>query len=213
MMRNILGHNEERMEMSLSQLAFSLLGDSNRGDVDKLNTNYVLLNYSRTLVKDMMRDLSLVPDAGKALSTAHRLVEVNTITMHMRATITAMHTNSWQTYVSGQLKYQRGDPRTVCYFIRPLRRYVSQNIKSELENTAHILLRDNDCYNEQLREQHGIFGPQIGTLTTDELRAIQREQAHAEPRQQGPILTNDPLLAPYSADKYVNILFQYCPCL
>ena len=90
----------------------------------------------------------------------------------------------------------RGDPQTIRYFIRPLRRYVSQNIKSELENVAHILLQDNDCYNEQLREQHGIFGPQTGTLTADELRAIHREETRAEPRHQGPILTNDPLLVP-----------------
>ena len=148
MMSNIRSHNEERAEMSLSQLAFSLLGDSNKFSVEKLDTNYVLVNFCHELVKNFMRDLSLVPDKQQTLSTIKQTQEVILIAAHMQTVIADMSNERWQSYIPGAIKYTKEDKQHDFIYLCFLHRNVTIEVKEILQQMRTLLLVDNFSYNE-----------------------------------------------------------------
>eukprot|EP00026_Physarum_polycephalum_P018836 Phypoly_transcript_20583.p1 GENE.Phypoly_transcript_20583~~Phypoly_transcript_20583.p1 ORF type:complete len:104 (+),score=11.38 Phypoly_transcript_20583:366-677(+) len=61
MVRNIRSHTEERGEMSLSLLAYSVAGDSDHSDVTKLDLNYTIMNKCHSVIKDINKDIGTTP--------------------------------------------------------------------------------------------------------------------------------------------------------
>lgn len=160
MINNIRSHNEERGEMSLSQLAFSLVGDSDVGSVDKLDLHYTLLNFCHTLVKEYSTELYVKHEKDHTLSITKNREEVQRITQFMKSTITAMSDDTYTSYEPHRSKYQFDDPRDYHFFVRILPKNPSYDIMVELQNIKTLLLQDNFSYSTCIGILNHAAGPQ-----------------------------------------------------
>lgn len=168
----IRNHNEERTEMSLSQLAFSLLGDSTKAEINKLDMNYVLLNFSRSLAKEYINELGLSPPTPQSLNISQNIQEVRVITNTMKQLIQSLLDDTYTSYLNNQIKYKRDDEKVKVVELRFLRRNVSLEVRQTLLQMKHILLEDNNCYNEQYHLLHPTDGPTRSQLTPQQRAAL-----------------------------------------
>lgn len=171
--------NEERTEMSLSQLAFSVMGDSDKSDVTKLDMNYVLLNFCRTLVKDQMRDVGIKIEPHQALNIGNRGTEVNLIGQHMLGLIGKMENNTWITYNNNQTKYKLDDAQKNRVFGRILRNNTSEEMEELLVHVSDLLLKNNNAFFQQIPLLHQTNGPIEFELTEEQTLALRLDELDA----------------------------------
>lgn len=148
MITNIRSHNEERGEMSLSLLAHSIVGDPDRGKVDKLDMNYSLMNKCRSLSKKMGQELSIDPPSRFQVNHSTTDDEVNIISQHMQEQITSMADGSWETYTPNLPAYTATSSTSTISTQRYLVRNASRNMLKSLQKIAHLLLFRNSSYVE-----------------------------------------------------------------
>lgn len=144
MVNNIRTHNEERGEMSLSLLAFSVLGDTDKSTFEKLDTNYTILNYCRNLVKGYVENFGIKPPTDHSLNISRSTTEINCLTKKMHAIISSMSDESWTSiqYRDG-VPFTSAAPRERLSHLRFLSRSPSHEIRAELSKLHDLLLTNN----------------------------------------------------------------------
>lgn len=159
MLHNVRPHNEERSEMSLSILAFSVAGDSDRSNVDKLDMNYSLMNKCRTIIKDINKDLNIHAPSRFEDNSIDTEREVNMITQHMRDLIKSMRDGTWTTYYPNQQKYKMDSAQHSSSTLRYLTRNTTTIMRRTLEQVRVLLLDTNNSYSEYFHLIHPPTGP------------------------------------------------------
>jgi hypothetical protein len=159
MMQNIRAHNEERAEMSLSILAYSVAGDADRSSCDKLDMNYTILNRCRTLIKEVNTELATAPPIRFQTNTITN-AEVAGVAHHMQGVIIAMAQGTWEAYTPNEKKYIPTSQHRPASFPRYLARNASLRMHTLLTSVRRLLLDENRSFQEQLHLVYPAVGPQ-----------------------------------------------------
>lgn len=159
MTHNMRGHNEERSEMSLSILAYSVAGDSDRSNIEKLDMNYALMNKCRSIIKDINQELHIPKPKRFEENCIESDREVNLLTTHMRQIIQEMRDNTWVAYPQNLPKYTPSTPRSSHSTQRYLMRSPSTIMKKTLKQVRLLLLDNNNSYQDHYHLVHPRAGP------------------------------------------------------
>lgn len=148
MLRNIRTHNEERGEMTLSLLAFSVAADTDKHAVTKLDANYSILNFSRQLVKDYDKEHKILPPTPHALNVQTHTRERAGIATAVLDTIQKMQSGTWRSLKPTTVyAYEQGGQRMEVSFPRFLRRNIKNEVRVELSKFKQLLVENNYSFN------------------------------------------------------------------
>jgi hypothetical protein len=167
---SIRAFNEERGESSLSLLTASVLVGSDKSSYEKLDMNYSILNFSRTLVKDYTRDFKIKTPTSNNINIKDNEAEVEKITEKTSSIIEAMIDGTWRAfaYHDGTGLLSSSSPRMEVSHPRFLIRAASFHVEEELKKIPRLLLENNysflDASNTNL--------PASALLTEEELELL-----------------------------------------
>ncbi len=140
LIESIRAFNEERSEMSLSLLAFSVAIDSDKHTFSKLDTNYSIMNFCRTLIKDFYEEFNIPLPTSTPLSTPLESAEQQGIITSVLQTIEQMRSGEWTAIEqSTTYSFEPSSSRVVQSFPRFLRCNVSNDVTSELAKFPRLL--------------------------------------------------------------------------
>ena len=167
MTTNIRAHNEEQAEMSLSILAYSVAGDSDRSDINKLDMNYTILNKCRTIIKELQQEVHITPQSHFQTNSITSTTEITNITQHMQQIITEMEAGTWTTFPISEKKYTSASPKSVHSTQRYLIRNASSSMLTLLQDVQELLV-NNDAFMEYVHLVYPPEGPVSMEVSSDE---------------------------------------------
>lgn len=164
-------HNEERGEMSLSLMSLSVLGDTDKCTVQKLDTHYSIMNFCRSLIKDYSRDTHIPLEDSHPLTTTKSTAEINRIEETMLRILEQMEAGTWTSFPSLPAKepYFPSTPRTGGSRFRLLPRFPSRIASRELDKFDDLLGAGNFT---TVHEATAAAGPSRRAPTEAELQAL-----------------------------------------
>ncbi len=130
--------------MSLSLLAFSVAMDSNKHTFTKLDTNYSIMNYCRSLIKEFYEEFNIPLPSSTPLSTPLGSAEQQGIVASVLRTIQQMRDGEWTSMEqSTTYSFELSSTRVIQSFPRFLQCNVSNDVASELAKFPRLFSDDN----------------------------------------------------------------------